>query len=205
MSTVEELKFIWNLLFSDISTEKEKEVEGEKQNDEKKYKENIILLKKLMRTENIKFEQKYNATNILEKLKGVKDVKYEEIFNVYATNFLDFLKNSFSNVVDEIKINDKIAYRRNELMKQELNNKLQNLNNNYNLEYINLDKCLGSEDLENQLNASLKFNSLKDILTKLLIEMKEYENQYNNLSKTDEFLDQKIFELENYLNKVSDN
>ncbi|CRG99597.1 conserved Plasmodium protein, unknown function [Plasmodium relictum] len=197
MSTVEELKFIWNFLFSDITSPKNnQEIENEK-----KYEENINLLKKLMRTENIKFEQKYNATSILDKLKEVQDVRYEDILNEYAKNFLKFLKESFENVAEEIQINDKISFRRNELIKQDLNNKLQNLNNNYNLEYINLNKCLGTEDFENQLNASLKFNSLKDILSKLLIEMKDYENQYHNLSETDKFLDMKIFEVENYLNK----
>ncbi|CAA9987675.1 conserved Plasmodium protein, unknown function [Plasmodium knowlesi strain H] len=199
MSTVDELKFIWNFLFSDITSEKkEEEIE-----EEKKYEENIILLKKLMRTENIKFEQKYNASNILEKLKEVKDVKYEDILNQYGNNFLNFLKQSFENVAEEIQINDKIKYRRNELIKQDLNNKLQSVNANYNLEYINLNKCLGTEDFENQLNVSLKFNSLKDILSKLLIEMKEYENQYNNLTEMDKFLDVKIYELENYLNKTA--
>ncbi|GAB65977.1 hypothetical protein PCYB_081380, partial [Plasmodium cynomolgi strain B] len=163
MSTVEELKFIWNFLFSDITSEKK----GEEIEEEKKYEENIILLKKLMRTENIKFEQKYNASNILEKLKEVKDVKYEDILNQYGNNFLNFLKQSFENVAEEIQINDKIKYRRNELIKQDLNNKLQSVNANYNLEYINLNKCLGTEDFENQLNVSLKFNSLKDILSKL--------------------------------------
>ncbi|SBS87472.1 conserved Plasmodium protein, unknown function [Plasmodium ovale] len=202
MSTVEELKFIWNFLFSDISSEKEgEEIEEEK----KKYAENIILLKKLMRTENIKFEQKYNATNILEKLKGVKDIQYDDILNDYAKKFLKFLKESFENIAQEIQINDKISYRRNELIKQDLNNKLQNLNQNYNLEYIHLNKCLGTEDFENHLSASLKFNSLKDILTKLLIEMKDYENEYNLLSETDKFLDLKIYELENYLSKNGDN
>ncbi|CRG94103.1 conserved Plasmodium protein, unknown function [Plasmodium gallinaceum] len=201
MSTIEELKFIWNFLFSDITSPKNnKEIE-----DEKNYEENINLLKKLMKTENIKFEQKYNAINILDKLKEVEDVRYEDIFNEYAKNFLKFLKESFENVAEEIQINDKISFRRNELIKQDLNNKLQNLNNNYNLEYINLNKCLGTEDFENQLNASLKFNSLKDILSKLLIEMKEYENQYYNLSETDKFLDMKIFELESYLNKNDEN
>ncbi|CAD2109272.1 conserved Plasmodium protein, unknown function [Plasmodium vinckei] len=199
MSTVEELKFIWNFLFSDISSEK-----GESDNGNAAYKENIILLKKLMLTENIKFEQKYNATSILEKLKGVKDVQYDDILNDYANKFLTFLKESFENVAEEIQINDKIAYRRNELIKQELNNKLQNLNNNYNLEYISLNKCLGTEDFEKQINASLKFNSLKDILSKLLIEMKEYENQYNKLLETDKFLDLKMYELENYLNNVNE-
>ncbi|CAD2097844.1 conserved Plasmodium protein, unknown function [Plasmodium vinckei brucechwatti] len=199
MSTVEELKFIWNFLFSDISSEK-----GESDNENAAYKENIILLKKLMLTENIKFEQKYNATSILEKLKGVKDVQHDDILNDYAKKFLTFLKESFENVAEEIQINDKIAYRRNELIKQELNNKLQNLNNNYNLEYISLNKCLGTEDFEKQINASLKFNSLKDILSKLLIEMKEYENQYNKLLETDKFLDLKMFELENYLNNVNE-
>ncbi|CXI72875.1 conserved Plasmodium protein, unknown function [Plasmodium berghei] len=198
MSTVEELKFIWNFLFSDISSEKAESGDGNA------YKENIILLKKLMITENIKFEQKYNATSILEKLKGVKDVKYDDILNDYANKFLTFLKASFENVAEEIQINDKISYRRNELIKQELNNKLQNLNNNYNLEYISLNKCLGTEDFEKQINASLKFNSLKDILSKLLIEMKEYENQYNKLLETDKFLDLKMFELENYLNNVNE-
>ncbi|ANQ07745.1 Uncharacterized protein PCOAH_00023060 [Plasmodium coatneyi] len=200
MSTVDELKFIWNFLFSDITSEKkEEEIE-----EEKKYEENIILLKKLMRTENIKFEQKYNASNILEKLKEVKDVKYEDILNQYGNNFLNFLKQSFENVAEEIQINDKIKYRRNELIKQDLNNKLQSVNANYNLEYINLNKCLGTEDFENQLNVSLKFNSLKDILSKLLVEMKEYENQYNNLTEMDKFLDVKIYELENYLNKAGE-
>ncbi|CAG9478676.1 conserved Plasmodium protein, unknown function [Plasmodium vivax] len=200
MSTVEELKFIWNFLFSDITSEKK----GEEIEEEKKYEENIILLKKLMRTENIKFEQKYNACNILEKLKEVKDVKYEDILNQYGNNFLNFLKQSFENVAEEIQINEKINYRRNELIKQDLNNKLQNVNANYNLEYINLNKCLGTEDFENQLNVSLKFNSLKDILSKLLIEMKEHENQYNNLTEMDKFLDVKIFELENYLSKAGE-
>ncbi|EUD67525.1 hypothetical protein C922_02231 [Plasmodium inui San Antonio 1] len=200
MSTVDELKFIWNFLFSDITSEKK----GEEIEEEKKYEENIILLKKLMRTENIKFEQKYNASNILEKLKEVKDVKYEDILNQYGNNFLNFLKQSFENVAEEIQINDKIKYRRNELIKQDLNNKLQSVNANYNLEYINLNKCLGTEDFENQLNVSLKFNSLKDILSKLLIEMKEHENQYNNLTEMDKFLDVKIYELENYLSKAGE-
>ncbi|KJP87791.1 hypothetical protein AK88_02547 [Plasmodium fragile] len=200
MSTVEELKFIWNFLFSDITSEKK----AEEIEEEKKYEENIILLKKLMRTENIKFEQKYNASNILEKLKEVKDVKYEDILNQYGNNFLNFLKQSFENVAEEIQINDKIKYRRNELIKQDLNNKLQSVHANYNLEYINLNTCLGTEDFENQLNVSLKFNSLKDILSKLLIEMKEYENQYNNLTEMDKFLDIKIYELENYLTKAGE-
>ncbi|SPJ10460.1 conserved Plasmodium protein, unknown function [Plasmodium sp. DRC-Itaito] len=201
MSTVEELKFIWKFLFSHMNTEKSKEEIC----DEKKYEENIILLKKLMRTENIKFDQKYNAINILEKLKDIEDIQYEDILNDYAKNFLTFLKGSFEKVAEEIQINDKISFRRNELIKQDLNNKLQNLNHNYNLEYINLNKCLGTEDFENQLNASLKFNSLKDILSKLLKEMKDYEIQYNNLSDTDKFLDVKICELENYLNSTSQN
>ncbi|SOV77032.1 conserved Plasmodium protein, unknown function [Plasmodium sp. gorilla clade G3] len=201
MSTVEELKFIWKFLFSHMNTEKSKEEIC----DEKKYEENIILLKKLMRTENIKFDQKYNAINILEKLKDIEDIQYEDILNDYAKNFLTFLKGSFEKVAEEIQINDKISFRRNELIKQDLNNKLQNLNHNYNLEYINLNKCLGTEDFENQLNASLKFNSLKDILSKLLKEMKDYEIQYNNLSDTDKFLDMKICELENYLNNTSQN
>ncbi|SBT79111.1 conserved Plasmodium protein, unknown function [Plasmodium malariae] len=173
MSAVEELKFIWNFLFSDITSEKQdEEIECQK-----KYEENINLLKRLMRTENLKFEQKYNALNVLEKLKDVKGVKYEDVLYDYAKNFLKFLKESFGNVAEEIQINDKISYRRNELIKQDLNNKLQNLNNNYNLEYINLNKCLGTENFENQLNASLKFNSLKDILSKLLIEMKNHEKK----------------------------
>ncbi|SOV14595.1 conserved Plasmodium protein, unknown function [Plasmodium sp. gorilla clade G2] len=201
MSTVEELKFIWKFLFSHMNTEKSKEEIC----DEKKYEENIILLKKLMRTENIKFDQKYNAINILEKLKDIEDIQYEDILNDYAKNFLTFLKESFEKVAEEIQINDKISFRRNELIKQDLNNKLQNLNHNYNLEYINLNKCLGTEDFENQLNASLKFNSLKDILSKLLKEMKDYEIQYNNLSDTDKFLDTKICELENYLNNATQN
>ncbi|SOV22770.1 conserved Plasmodium protein, unknown function [Plasmodium sp. DRC-Itaito] len=201
MSTVEELKFIWKFLFSHMNTEKSKEEIC----DEKKYEENIILLKKLMRTENIKFDQKYNAINILEKLKDIEDIQYEDILNDYAKNFLTFLKESFEKVSEEIQINDKISFRRNELIKQDLNNKLQNLNHNYNLEYINLNKCLGTEDFENQLNASLKFNSLKDILSKLLKEMKDYEIQYNNLSDTDKFLDTKICELENYLNNSTQN
>ncbi|KYN99421.1 hypothetical protein PGSY75_1004500 [Plasmodium gaboni] len=201
MSTVEELKFIWKFLFSHMNTEKSKEEIC----DEKKYEENIILLKKLMRTENIKFDQKYNAINILEKLKDIEDIQYEDILNDYAKNFLTFLKESFEKVSEEIQINDKISFRRNELIKQDLNNKLQNLNHNYNLEYINLNKCLGTEDFENQLNASLKFNSLKDILSKLLKEMKDYEIQYNNLSDTDKFLDTKICELENYLNNATQN
>ncbi|CZT98294.1 hypothetical protein PFAG_02706 [Plasmodium falciparum Santa Lucia] len=201
MSTVEELKFIWKFLFSHMNTEKSKEEIC----DEKKYEENIILLKKLMRTENIKFDQKYNAINILEKLKDIEDIQYEDILNDYAKNFLTFLKGSFEKVAEEIQINDKISFRRNELIKQDLNNKLQNLNHNYNLEYINLNKCLGTEDFESQLNASLKFNSLKDILSKLLKEMKDYEIQYNNLSDTDKFLDMKICELENYLNNTNQN
>ncbi|GAW80468.1 hypothetical protein, conserved [Plasmodium gonderi] len=200
MSTVEELKFIWNFLFSNITSEKKvEEIE-----EEKKYEENIILLKKLMRTENIKFEQKYNASNILEKLKEVKDIKYEDTLNEYANKFLVFLKESFENVADEIQINDKISYRRNELIKQDLNYKLQNVSNNYNLDYINMNKCLGTEDFENQLNASLKFNSLKDILSKLLIQMKEHENHYNNLTEMDKFLDVKIYEVQKFLNNAEE-
>lgn len=200
MSTVEELKFIWRFLFSDITSPKSaKEIEDEKTNEE-----NIILLKKLMKTENIKLEQKYNALSILDQLKEAEDIKYEDILNDYAKNFLKFLNDSFEEVSEEIQINDKISIRRNELIKQELNNKLKNLNNNYNLEYIDMNKCLGAEDFENQLNATFKFNSLKEILYKLLMEMREHESHYKKLTEMDKFLDVKIYELENYLNSTGE-
>lgn len=200
MSAVEELKFIWKFLFSDtVSPKNAKEIE-----DEKIYAENIKLLKRLMLTENLKFHQKYNAENILEKIKDAGDMKYEDISNDCAKKFLQFLKDSFEITAEEIQINEKIAVRRNELIKHELNNKLKKLNNNYNLDYIGLNKCLGAEDFENQINASLKFSSLKDILSKLLVEMKDKEHQYHNLTQMDKFLDQKILELQNYLNSSED-
>lgn len=200
MSAVEELKFIWKFLFSDLITPKSaKEIE-----EEEIYAENIKLLKRLMLTENLKFHQKYNAENILEKLKDAGDIKYEDISNDCAKNFLQFLKDSFEITANEIQISEKIALRRSELIKQELNNKLKKLNSNYNLDYIGLDKCLGAEDFENQINATLKFGSLKDILSKLLLEMKEKEHQYHSLTEMDKFLDKKISELQNYLNSSED-
>lgn len=200
MSAVEELKFIWKFLFSDIISPKStKEIE-----EEELYAENIKLLKRLMLTENLKFHQKYNAENILEKIKGREDIKYEDISNDYAKKFIQFLKDSFEITAEEIQINEKIAVRRNELIKHELNNKLKKLNSNYNLDYIGLNKCLGAEFFESQINASLKFNSLKDILSKLVLEMKNKEHQYHNLTEMDKFLDQKISELQNYLNSSED-
>lgn len=200
MSAVEELKFIWKFLFSDIISPKStKEIE-----EEELYAENIKLLKRLMLTENLKFHQKYNAENILEKIKGREDIKYEDISNDYAKKFIQFLKDSFEITAEEIQINEKITVRRNELIKHELNNKLKKLNSNYNLDYIGLNKCLGAELFESQINASLKFNSLKDILSKLVLEMKNTEHQYHNLTEMDKFLDQKISELQNYLNSSED-